>query len=241
MFANSSVLIPLAGEVPSGLYAALPRKNLVDEPRLGEARQAGDRPLEDGRATRRSTAGPSSTPSADWPTPDETRAFLADADPVKREKLDRPPARPARVRRPLGQQVGRPAPAEPVPRWHQGRPEPRCLAPRRLPPQPALRPVRQADPDRSREQLPRRRLRRLARPPRARGGGDDRQPGLPRHPARMRQVPPPPVRVVGPGAVLRVRRLLRQGRPQGGGDRPADRRGRGDGLPQEVRLGQASR
>src|SRR6185437_343673 len=31
MFANSSVLIPLPGEVPSERYASLPRKNLVDD------------------------------------------------------------------------------------------------------------------------------------------------------------------------------------------------------------------
>ena len=58
----------------------------------------------------------------------------------------------------------------------------------------------------------------------------DRQPALPRHPARMRQVPSPPVRVVGPGAVLRVRRLLRPRRPQGNRALAADLRGRGDRL-----------
>ena len=43
------------------------------------------------------------------PKPDEVRAFLADKDPKKREKVDRRPVRAAGVRRSLVAQVGRPA------------------------------------------------------------------------------------------------------------------------------------
>ncbi len=46
-----------------------------------------------------------------------------------------PPAGAARIRRLLGEQVGRPAAAQPVSRRHQGGLQPRRLAARRLPPQ----------------------------------------------------------------------------------------------------------
>ena len=72
------------------------------------------------------------------PTPDETRAFLADPDPGKRDRLvDRLLDRPeyadhwankwADLLRPNPYRVG-----------IKARPQPRRLAPRRLPPEPAL-------------------------------------------------------------------------------------------------------
>ena len=97
MFANSGVLIPLPGEVPSELYAALPRKNLVDGPVWAKLAKLGIVPsgrVGDATFHRRAHLDAIGR----LPTPDETRAFLADPDPDKREKLvDRLLARPEYV------------------------------------------------------------------------------------------------------------------------------------------------
>ena len=86
MFANSSVLIPLAGEGPSELYASLPRKNLVDEPVWAKLAKLGIVPSKTvGDATFHRRAFLDAIGRV--PRPDETRAFLADPDPSKREKL----------------------------------------------------------------------------------------------------------------------------------------------------------
>jgi hypothetical protein len=86
MFANSSVMIPLPGDVPPERYAALPRKNFVDDPVYAKLKKLGIVPS--------STAGDATFHRRGFldaigrlPTPGETRAFLADPDPLKREKL----------------------------------------------------------------------------------------------------------------------------------------------------------
>ena len=93
-FANSSVLIPLPGEVPSGLYEGLPRKNLVDAPVWAKLAKLGivpSRTVGDATFHRRAFLDAIGR----LPTPDETRSFLADPEPGKREKLvDRLLARP---------------------------------------------------------------------------------------------------------------------------------------------------
>ena len=94
MFANSNVLIPLPGEVPAGRYASLPRKNLVDDHVWAKLRKLGIVPsATTGDATFHRRAHLDAI--GRLPTPDETRAFLADVDPDKRAKLvDRLLARP---------------------------------------------------------------------------------------------------------------------------------------------------
>ena len=106
----------------------------------------------------------------------------------------------------------------------------------------ALRPVRGRDPDRpGATPRPTRRSSGIRQVKHARRAGRRHRPALPRPAAPVRPVPPPPVRDVEPGRLLRLRRLLRPGRPQAGpdpvtpadlrpargpGDRPADRQDR---------------
>ncbi len=94
LFANCDVLIPLPGDVPSESYAKLPRKNLVDGHVWAKLEKLG------------LTASPSAGDATfhrrahldaigRLPTPAETRAFLVDPDPARRDKLvDRLLARP---------------------------------------------------------------------------------------------------------------------------------------------------
>ena len=94
LFANADVLIPLPGKVPAEVYAALPRKNLVDAPIWAKLEKLGitpSSPVGDATFHRRAHLDAIGR----LPDPDETRAFLADVDPGKREKLvDRLLARP---------------------------------------------------------------------------------------------------------------------------------------------------
>ena len=94
MFANSSVLIPLEGEVPPERYASLPRKNFVDDHVWAKLRKLGIVPsVSTGDATFHRRAFLDAI--GRLPTPEETRAFLGDPDPLKREKLvDRLLSRP---------------------------------------------------------------------------------------------------------------------------------------------------
>jgi len=94
VFANSHVLIPLPGAVPEDAYAALPRKNFVDDRVRDKLRKLGITPsAAAGDATYHRRAFLDAI--GRLPTPDETRAFLADPDPIKRDRLvDRLLARP---------------------------------------------------------------------------------------------------------------------------------------------------
>ena len=94
MFANSNVLIPLPGEVPPERYASLPRKNFVDDhvwAKLGKLGIVSSTRAGDATFHRRAHLDAIGR----LPTPDQTREFLADPDPNKREALvDRLLARP---------------------------------------------------------------------------------------------------------------------------------------------------
>jgi hypothetical protein len=86
MFAGSSVLIPLPGEVPSELYTDLPRRNFVDEHVWNKLAKLGIVPTKTvGDATFHRRAFLDAI--GRLPTPDETRSFLSDSEPEKRIKL----------------------------------------------------------------------------------------------------------------------------------------------------------
>ena len=94
MFANANVLIPLPGEVSPGRYEALPTKNFVDDHVRAKLKKLGIVPsasTDDPTFHRRAFIDAIGR----LPTPDETRKFLGDPDPSKRDKLvDRLLARP---------------------------------------------------------------------------------------------------------------------------------------------------
>ncbi len=85
-FAVCNVIIPLAGDVPSGRYARLPRHNFIDGLVWDKLRRLGLTPSE--------PAGDATFHRRVYldiigrlPTPAETRAFLTDAAPDKRARL----------------------------------------------------------------------------------------------------------------------------------------------------------
>jgi hypothetical protein len=85
-FAVCTVLIPLPGTVPASVYAELPRKNFIDGLVWAKLQQLRITPSDiarDASFHRRAFLDVIGR----LPTPDETRAFLKDADPKKREKL----------------------------------------------------------------------------------------------------------------------------------------------------------
>jgi Protein of unknown function (DUF1549)/Protein of unknown function (DUF1553) len=94
VFANCHVLIPLPGEVPSEAYDSLPRKNFIDGLVWSKLQKLGIAPsgtASDATFHRRAFLDVIGR----LPTPEETRAFLADPDPLKRNGLvDRLLARP---------------------------------------------------------------------------------------------------------------------------------------------------
>ena len=228
-FATCLVTIPLADPAPRRRLRRPVASELHRRPRLGEAADARPDAV---AARRRPDVPPPRLARPDRPPADPGGDAGLPRRPLAREavRAGRRPARPPRVRRPLGEQVDGPAPAEPVPGRHQGGLEPRRLDSSRLPREHALRRVRPADRHRRGQHLPRDAGHHLPRPPRAGGADDDGQPALPGHPARMRPLPPPPLRGLGAGRLLRVRRLLRQGRAQGDRALAADQRERGDRL-----------
>jgi hypothetical protein len=85
-FAVCTVLIPLPGAVPADTYARLPRQNFIDGHVWAKLQQLGVTPSEpasDATFHRRAFLDVIGR----LPTPDETRSFLADTDPQKRERL----------------------------------------------------------------------------------------------------------------------------------------------------------
>ncbi|MDA1050171.1 MAG: DUF1549 and DUF1553 domain-containing protein [Planctomycetota bacterium] len=86
VIATCNVAIPLAGEVPDELYAALPRNNFVDELVWQKLKSLGitpSPPVDDAKFMRRVYIDIIGT----LPTPDEVREFLADPSTDKRQHL----------------------------------------------------------------------------------------------------------------------------------------------------------
>lgn len=85
-FAICTVMIPMPGNVPAELYTKLPRKNFIDGHVWAKLQQLKITPsaqASDSTFHRRAYLDIIGR----LPRPDETRKFLADTDPKKREKL----------------------------------------------------------------------------------------------------------------------------------------------------------
>ena len=86
LIATSSVAIPLAGEVPTDLYAKLPRNNFIDEHVWSKLKSLGitpSEPCDDAKFMRRVHLDIIGR----LPTTEEVRAFLADPSSDKRARL----------------------------------------------------------------------------------------------------------------------------------------------------------
>jgi hypothetical protein len=86
VIAVTNVAIPLPGEVPAELYEQLPRHNFIDDLVWKKLQSLGitpSEPVDDGKFLRRVSLDLIGR----LPTPEETRAFLADESSDKREKL----------------------------------------------------------------------------------------------------------------------------------------------------------
>ncbi|HJZ54802.1 MAG TPA: DUF1549 and DUF1553 domain-containing protein [Gemmataceae bacterium] len=85
-FAVCTVMIPMPGDVAPEVYEKLPRQNFIDGhvwAKLKQLNLTPSAPAGDATFCRRAFLDVIGR----LPTPDETRAFLADRDPAKREKL----------------------------------------------------------------------------------------------------------------------------------------------------------
>ncbi len=143
-FAVCNVSIPLAGEVPAELYAQLPRANFIDGHVWDKLQTLGITPSDAGRRCHLPAPG---LPRRDRPIADARGSAGVPRRHVAGQagEAGGPPAGAAGVRRLLGEQVGRPAAAQPLSRRHQGGLQPRRLAARRLPQEQAVRSVRARD------------------------------------------------------------------------------------------------
>ena len=116
LFANCDVTIPLPGDVPAARYDALPRSNFIDDLVWAKLRKLGllpSAPAGDATFLRRAYLDVIGR----LPTPDEVRAVPRRHVARQAGAAGRSPARSTRVRRPLGEQVGRPAPARIPTAW----------------------------------------------------------------------------------------------------------------------------
>jgi hypothetical protein len=84
--ATCHIAIPLPGKVDDAVYAALPKRNFIDElawKKLSSLQITPSEPAEDSKFLRRIYLDVIGR----LPTPDEVRAFLADTDSQKRERV----------------------------------------------------------------------------------------------------------------------------------------------------------
>ena len=190
--ATSHVLIPLPESVPSEVYAALPRQNLLDELVWNKLQKLGitpSSPATDATFLRRVHLDIIGR----LPNPDEVRTFLADPSSDKRAQLiDRLLTRPeyadhwankwTDLLRPNPYRVGVKA-TRSLDVWIRGS----------LPPQSAVRSIRARPADRQGKHVPQRRDDIVSRSPRSRRNHQHGEPVVPGHPSGMCQMPSSPV------------------------------------------------